>query len=195
VDYDRTMLEKAGQAAEEAGVGSNVEHKFANAENLPFDDNNFDAVRSERMLIHVHNPEQAFAEMVRVTKSGGRIVVLDTDVGTLVFDTAERETERQLTRYYAEAYLNNAHSGRQLYRFFKQQHLANIAVDLCPILIPQYATVRHILKMDEVEEALVAEGIVTRAAIERWRNSLQQAAAEGVFFCSIMQVLVSGRKT
>jgi len=67
-------------------------------------------------------------------------------------------------------------------------------VDLCPILIPEYATVRQILKFDEVEQALVTEGLVTQEAMERWRDNLQRAATDGVFFCSTTQILVTGRK-
>jgi ubiquinone/menaquinone biosynthesis C-methylase UbiE len=194
VDYDRAMLEQADQSAEQAGVRSIVQHRYADAESLPFEDNTFDACRSERLFIHLRNPERVFAEMVRVTKSGGRIVVLDSDGGTLAFDTVERETERLLKRYLVEEYLNNAYSGRQLYRFFRQQQLVDVSVELCPILGHDYATSRQTLKLDEVEQALVEEELVTQVEIERWRASLQQAAEEGVFFCSITQVLVAGRK-
>jgi len=123
VDNDRAMLEKADQSAEQAGVSSIVEHQYADAEALPFEDNYFHASRSERVFIHLRNPARVSAEIVRVTRPGGRIVILDTDIGTLALDTVERETELQLKRYFVEEYLNNGHSGRQLYRLFKQQHL------------------------------------------------------------------------
>ena len=60
------------------GIG-NIIIRLADGEQLPFDDNYFDAGRSIRVLQHVENLESVLAEMQRVTKTGGKIVVLDPD--------------------------------------------------------------------------------------------------------------------
>ena len=66
----------------------------ANATELPFPDASFDASRSERMFQHLKDPDAVFGEMVRVTKPGGRIVVLDPDWGTASIDTPGLEEDR-----------------------------------------------------------------------------------------------------
>lgn len=48
----------------------------ADAENLPFADNAFDAVLSTYALEHAANPSTMLQEMVRVVRPGGRIVLL-----------------------------------------------------------------------------------------------------------------------
>jgi SAM-dependent methyltransferase len=44
---------------------------------LPFDDGAFDLVGTLRTLHHVHRPELAVAELARVTRPGGRVLVVD----------------------------------------------------------------------------------------------------------------------
>ena len=44
---------------------------------LPFADATFDGCRADRTLQHLADPERALAEMVRVTRPGGRVVVVD----------------------------------------------------------------------------------------------------------------------
>ena len=56
-----------------------------------------------------------------MTKSGGWLVVVDTDHATLSVDTPEVDLERRLMRVHVEKRINNIFSGRQLYRQFKKQ--------------------------------------------------------------------------
>ena len=46
--------------------------QVANAEKLPFDDNNFDGVTCNFGILHFPNPEKAMAEAYRVCKDGAR---------------------------------------------------------------------------------------------------------------------------
>ena len=54
------------------------------AEQLPFADGVFGACRADRVVQHLAEPERALGEMIRVTQSGGRIVIADPDQETLV---------------------------------------------------------------------------------------------------------------
>src|SRR5260370_36594395 len=49
------------------------------AAELPFPEMRFDGCRADRTLQHLQNPELAVAEMVRVTKVGGRVIAVDPD--------------------------------------------------------------------------------------------------------------------
>ena len=51
---------------------------------LPFADGGFGAVRADRVVQRLADPATAVAEMVRVTRTGGRVVVADPDQETLV---------------------------------------------------------------------------------------------------------------
>lgn len=49
----------------------------ADAERLPFDDGSFDLACTIRTLHHVPRPELVLADLVRVTRPGGRVLVVD----------------------------------------------------------------------------------------------------------------------
>ena len=54
-----------------------IEFIVGDAEELPFDDNTFDAVTISFGLRNVNRPKQALAEMYRVLKPGGRVVICE----------------------------------------------------------------------------------------------------------------------
>jgi len=55
----------------------NLQFAFADATAIPFDDDSFDAVTISFGLRNVVEPKKALAEMLRVTKPGGRVVVCE----------------------------------------------------------------------------------------------------------------------
>ena len=76
VDGSAAMLEVGRQ---NLGGFSNVEQRLADGATLPFDDASLDAVFANMYLHHCPDPEAAIAEMVRVLKPGGRLVITDLD--------------------------------------------------------------------------------------------------------------------
>lgn len=54
-----------------------IEFVFADATALPFEDNSFDAATISYGLRNVHDPKKAIAEMMRVVKPGGRVVIAE----------------------------------------------------------------------------------------------------------------------
>ena len=193
VDADAAMIAEAERRAEQAGCRAWCPHQQADATALPLETGAFDACRSERLFQHLHAPARALAEMARVTKPGGWVVVLDADWGTLSIDTPEVEIERRLVRVHAERELNNGYAGRQLYRLFKQQQLVDLTMESRPFQVTNYALLRYLTSMDTVERDAVAAGLITEEGLHRWRQSLEQTEAEGTFFAHVIGVWVAGR--
>jgi ubiquinone/menaquinone biosynthesis C-methylase UbiE len=194
VDYDPQMIVEADMYAQLAGVSDWVSHKQGTTDALPYATDYFDASRSERVFQHLHNPQQALAEMVRVTKPGGRVVVWDADWGTLSIDTDEVETERKLVRMMTETTVNNGYSGRQLYRLFKQNALNVVKYEANTLFFHEYALMRSVVGFDYVEELALAQGTITQAELDRWHASLEQADQNGWFFASVTCLLIAGEK-
>lgn len=70
-DYVPKLLEASGNRAKAEGLF--VNYKVADAENLPFKEQSFDAVVSTFGVMFTPNQQQSAAEMQRVVKSGGKI--------------------------------------------------------------------------------------------------------------------------
>jgi ubiquinone/menaquinone biosynthesis C-methylase UbiE len=194
VDYDENMIAEAEQRAQKAGVSGWVIHKCADAIELPFESNYFDACRSERLFEHLLDPAKALSEIVRVTKSDGWIVVLDSDWGTFSIDANDSETERRLVRFFSEHIVNNGYSGRQLRRLFKKQGLTNISTQVCGVTFTDYPFTRQIVLMDKSEREALAQGVVKVQELEQLHDFWEQADADGDFFASVSMILVSGCK-
>lgn len=70
-DYVGDLLARTEQRAEADGL--RILTREADAENLPFEDEAFDAVLSTFGVMFTPNPERAAAELLRVCRRGGRI--------------------------------------------------------------------------------------------------------------------------
>jgi hypothetical protein len=145
-------------------------------------------------LQHVPNPAAVLAEMARVTKPGGWVVVLDADWSTLSIATPEVDLERRLSRYRLEHVITNGYVGRQLYGLFKAQQFTEIVVELRPIFLTDYAVGRSGTLLDLVESGALAAGAISEEELQRWRQSLEQAQAGGAFYLHLLTVLVAGRR-
>jgi SAM-dependent methyltransferase len=194
VDHDEAMIKEADRKANESGVASRVIHKHAGAYALPFGENEFDSCRSERLFEHLLHPEQALDEMIRVTKNGGWVVVLDTDWGSFSIDTPEVDIERRLARFRADHLLNNGYSGRQLYRLFRLAKLGEISVEGFTTISTDYEVGRYITMMDKTEKEALAAGVITEDELRRLKASSERARDEGLTFGSGCMILAAGRK-
>jgi SAM-dependent methyltransferase len=73
-------------AAEARHDGSAVRYVTGDVAALDVADATFDGIRTERVLQHVADPDAVIAELVRATRPGGRVCLIDTDWESLAFD-------------------------------------------------------------------------------------------------------------
>ncbi|MBV8065388.1 MAG: methyltransferase domain-containing protein [Actinobacteria bacterium] len=102
VGVDR-VPELLALARERAKGIANVEFVEGDAERLPFDDDSFDLAGTLRTLHHVPHPERVLAELTRVTRPGGRLLVIDQiapvdPLDALAVDRFERARDPGHTR-------------------------------------------------------------------------------------------------
>lgn len=194
VDHAPNHLELADERSQSAGVDGWVTHRYADAHLLPFDDNTFDSSRSERVFQHVNDPQAVFAEMRRVTKSGGWIVVLDTDWATMSGNTPEVDIEQRLKHFHATRGFRHGYAGRQLLQMARRIGLANIQIEMAPTFLTDYAIAYKGAMMDETEESALKAGVVTQDELDRLHRTWEEADAAGEYFASINQVIVGGQK-
>ena len=71
----------------------NMDFVQGDAEKLSFSDNSFDIVISRLAFHHFPNPKRCFSEMVRVLKTGGKLVVMDMEAAEETLRNTEDEIE------------------------------------------------------------------------------------------------------
>lgn len=76
-DFAHEMLVRAAQKADKAGASDRVKFVECDAQALPFADDTFQLVTVSFGLRNVTDPDKGLREMVRVTKPGGRVAVLE----------------------------------------------------------------------------------------------------------------------
>jgi SAM-dependent methyltransferase len=86
VDLTPALLAIGAERLREHGI-ANVALEEGDAEALPFVDESFDVVVCRSSMHHFAHPDRAMAEMRRVTRPGGRVIITDL----VVPDGADRE--------------------------------------------------------------------------------------------------------
>lgn len=193
VDSDPQMIAKANRHAAELGVDGWTCHYEADALSLPFEDGEFDACRSDRLFQNLDEPDRALAEMIRVTRPGGWVVVFDVDHSSITLDTAHTETEWIVRRARAEFYQNGA-AGRRLYGQFVRAGLENVRLELHALPVYQYDLARYIARLDEVEPGIVKKGLLTREDLDTWHTEMREADEAGTFFAYGVMMIAVGQK-
>lgn len=75
IDASEEMLEKARKKVQKLSLSHVKDLRYMDARNLEFPDNHFDAVAAMHIVSVVPEPERVVAEMARVCKPGGRVVI------------------------------------------------------------------------------------------------------------------------
>lgn len=75
VDYSREMLEKARKRQQDLALAPVKKLLEMDARKMSFADNSFDTVTAMHILSVVPDPEQVMAEIARVLKPGGQVVI------------------------------------------------------------------------------------------------------------------------
>jgi ubiquinone/menaquinone biosynthesis C-methylase UbiE len=191
MDASETMIEESQRRS--SGLGLPVEFVAGYAHNLDFAEGSFDAARADRVFQHLEDPKEALAELIRVTRPGGRIVVTDPDWGALIVDGPDRETTQAVLDEIV-ASIRNPWMGRQLLGLFQRAGLAEVTPIVRATLIPDFPLADHIFHLSETLNRLRINGKVTNRAATNWIKALEAAHVERRFCCSLTAFTVFGRR-
>ncbi len=76
LDATQAMIERGKQFIDLAGIG-NISFQQGIVQDLPFKDGSFDIVASRYAFHHFADPRPVIAEMARVCKTGGHVIIVD----------------------------------------------------------------------------------------------------------------------
>jgi len=191
VDASTTMIEEARRRSR--GLGLPLEFHVGDAHRLAFAGGTFDGARADRVFQHLDDPEQALSELIRVTRPGGRIVIADTDWGTLAVDGPDPETTRSVLAEIAAA-IRNPWIGRQLFGLCRRAGLADVTVAAGTAVVTDYAQADKLFHLGEGMRRARATGAISEEDASHWTRWLAEADAADRFCCAVTGFIVSGRQ-
>lgn len=181
VDRSATMLRAASRRHTAAGLRL----VQADCRRLPFTDGVFDACRADRVLHTLDDPAAALAEAVRVTRTGGRLVVSEPDWGTLALSPDDHALTRQLVRAFHAAE-PRLHIGRELGALLAGRGLDGVEVHPFEGVVTRFADARRLSGLDDLLSLLPP------GDVEDWLGTMEAADRAGAFRVTLGGMTAAG---
>lgn len=190
VDNSRAMVETGRERSMNTADGTgDVAFSVADGSQLPFQDDAFDGARTDRVLQHLAEPERMFTELVRVTCPGGRVVVTDSDWGTLTLAVGETEIDDRLVNPDWSC-AETGEVGRRLRGFAVTSGLDDVRIEPATLSFTDFEAADSVLGVTGRIDRLRDAGEVSESTARSWLSHLRDA--EKPFFSSLTLFTVAG---
>jgi ubiquinone/menaquinone biosynthesis C-methylase UbiE len=177
VDINPFLLGEAMALARQQELHHSITFREGNAEALPFPDNRFDVAMSSTVIQRA-NADRMLAEMVRVTKPGGRVAVVghahDMPRWVNLPLRPELKAKVEAPGWADESGHPQGCDDASLYRRFRQVGLTQIS------MFPQLATFSERSRLQMFQASILPT--LSAAEADQWRAAVAQAEAERTFF-------------
>ena len=191
LDVSQIMIDEAKRRVQDPSLP--LRFVQGDIEHLPFENATFDRCYADRIFIHLPDPQLALAELVRVTRPGGQILIAEGDHETQVLDTPYPDVTRRFFRFRNDG-MRQPDIAHRLYALFQDAGLLDVQVEPLARLTTDYETIRPVAHYIEGMRTAQSCGVVTAQEAEQWILSLEEAMRTGRFFHAIMWFITSGRK-
>lgn len=190
-DVSAAMVEEARRRSAQ-GSSLPVEFTVEDMRDLTFADGAFDATTAKLVRQHCDDLDAADAELLRVTRPGGRLAVFDYDFDTLTVDHPDRTRTREAVHCFCDGH-RNGWNGRSLARRFQERGLAGVTITPYTVRMP-FAFFRRSME-GRLSEAQRSGSLPwTAGQLADWWRPLDEAEDSGRFFASITGFLLAGSR-
>ncbi len=189
LDSDGQALKITQKIAQQVGV--EIAALAGEAAALPLKDASQDMTVARFMFQHLRAPSAVIAEMRRVTRPGGRVVIIDIDDEVVLSEPAEEGPMREFRKAIGILQSNrggNRLIGRKLYRLMREAGLEAIQVMVIPFVRQGLQNGRSpeleafkIKRMLRERRELIDSGIMSAQAFEAALAELKHGFAEDRF--------------
>ena len=172
----------------------------AAAEALPFMEGTFDAVLCVNVLEALPDRTRALADMRRVLRSGGRVLVAHDDYESQVYTCADRELGRRVVRAYADATFksyrtSDGQMGRHLRGLVRAAGFRDPTLHVLPLVNTEYREPLQGWLIAQFPAPFVAPvSDLTQEELDRWRADLAERSAQGEYVYCLNLYVCLGRK-
>lgn len=190
VDVSAAMVAVARERAAVSGVRCPVRFVVGDAASIEAPDGSFDAVRSERALQWVADPEAVVAEVARVLRPGGRLVLIDTDWSSLCLEVGDASITEAVRTAMATERNRPSNVGRRLGELVGAAGLVVVAETSATHVSVEWdpdrsAAPAGCFSMSSLADDLVSAGSLRRDGVARFLATVRDAARRGDFTLTV----------
>ena len=190
IDISDDML---GTCRERCAGLPNVSFQMADLYDLPFSEGSFDVVLSVQVFEYLEDVQKALLELHRVLKPGGRLILRDTDWGTLIWESGNPERMRHVLDIW-DQHLVDPFLPRTLAARIESAGFADCAVSAFVTVETDYdATQTNFYIARFVAPYALSQGADEREVAD-WLADLEAQAKTGRYFYSLNSYIFSATK-
>jgi arsenite methyltransferase len=168
---------------------SSVEFHQADATHLPFPDQTFDAVISTQVLEFVPDVNAALAEIHRVLRPGGRVIIVDTDWDSIVWHSPHLDRMNRILKAW-EQHAADAHLPRTMANKLARAGFRVKSQQVAALFNPSYDLNTFSNRIIDIIVPFVAgRNGITREEAEGWAKDVRQTGEQGDYFFSLNRYL------
>jgi ubiquinone/menaquinone biosynthesis C-methylase UbiE len=189
VDPSATLIEVARDRAQREG--SAVEFLIRDGRDTGLPSGACDGVRMERVVQHVGDIATLLAEARRITRSGGRVVVADTDWGSLMIHPGDRDLIRRFKAVLEIGPLAEPWAGRTLHDAMLDARLTDVTSHTYTVASKPDDTGR--LPLASMFDQMVEARAATRSEVDELLDGLNAAFDRGGAVVAFTMFVAAGR--
>lgn len=187
-------LERSFTMARECRARGGVTSIVGDASELPFRDNAFDGCRADRTFQHLIDPSRALSEMVRVTRSAGRVVVVDPDYDTQVMEFPDQDLSRRVLRFRADHALRHGTIAHRMPAMFRDVGMDRVGVDPMTLVVRDPTAVDNVMGLRTWASTAHRHEFLDADDVRRWEEMYDATVAAGNFFYAVTFFITCGVK-
>jgi SAM-dependent methyltransferase len=179
-DLSSDFVTEARRRAKAAMV--DIEFEQARVEALPYPNQSFGIVWSERVLIYVPDVTGAVSEMRRVLGAGGRVACIEPDISTTTLNLADRSLVRRVMGHEADTNVAHGWLPGQLGGILKEVGFSDIQLATRVVVFsPELAT----SYFAQCGRSAAANGAISDSELQDWTSGIETLAKEDRLFASV----------
>jgi SAM-dependent methyltransferase len=165
----------------------------ADAHQLPFAPGSFDGAWADRTFQHLADPPAALAELARIVRAGGTVVVADPDYGAQSVAGPEPALAARVLAFRCDS-IRNGRLASGMASLFGDAGLGEVRTGRHEIVVRRPDSLDRALGLRDWAALAAERDLVSPAEARSWEQSLDLAASGDCFRYSFSIVITSGTR-